>query len=318
MLFTSTAEHATGHSVAEAWRMPLEAQRPALEVGTVARLTLNGRPRQIYYLYVPHRIKQPARLFVTVHGISRNAREHAERFAPLAEQQGVVLVAPRFARRRFANYQRLAPNARGQRPDWMFDRIIAEVRELVDLPQSPLYLFGYSGGGQFVHRYAMAHPTRVARAVIGAAGWYTFPDPRARYPRGLRFRAGDTPLFEGADFLKIPMAVIVGGADVERDPALNQSPRIDRQQGVNRRERGQRWVVAMHEAAQARGLETRYQFQVLPNVGHDFTSAMVSGGMGETVFDYLFGGQGAAQAGLGRDAQGAPIEWTRRTDWEVR
>lgn len=316
MLFISDAEHATGRSVFESPTMPLEMQRPTLEVGKVIRLSLSGQPRQIYYLYVPHRIERSARLFVTVHGISRNAREHAERFAPLAERQGVVIVAPRFSRRRFANYQRLAPDAKGNRPDATLDRTLSEVQELVGLPQSPLYLFGYSGGGQFVHRYAMAHPGRVARAVIGAAGWYTFPDPRARYPRGLRFGPDEVPLFEDADFLTVPMAVMVGGADVERDPALNRSPRIDRQQGGNRYERGRRWVAAMQEAARNRGQATRYQFQALPGIGHDFTDAMVSGGMGEAVFDYLFDGQDTPQAGLDWGARGDSTEWTLRTDWE--
>jgi poly(3-hydroxybutyrate) depolymerase len=317
MLFTSREDHAIASPIIGARERPLPLEGPAPEVGKVLRLTLNERSKQIYYLYVPHRIKHPGRLFVTVHGISRNAREHAERFAPLAEQQGVVLVAPRFSRRRFASYQRLAPRAAGQRSDAMLDRIVSEVREQVDLPEAPLYLFGYSGGGQFVHRYAIAHPARVARAVIGAAGWYTFPDPRARYPRGLRFRPDETLLFEGPDFLKVPMAVIVGGADVERDPALNQSPRIDRQQGGNRCERGRRWVAAMQEAAQAQGLATRYQFQVLPGVGHDFTSAMVRGGMGEAVFDFLFGGQDAVRAGRDCAESSAPIELTWRRGPEV-
>ena len=317
MLFTSGANHAIPSPIIGAQGRPLPLEGPAPEFGKVVRLNLNGRSKQIYYLYVPRRIKQPGRLFVTVHGISRNAREHAERFAPFAEQQGVVLVAPRFSRRRFASYQRLAPRAAGQRSDAMLDRIVSEVREQVDLPEAPLYLFGYSGGGQFVHRYAMAHPTHVARAVIGAAGWYTFPDPRVRYPRGLRFRPDETPLFEGPDLLKVPMAVMVGGADVKRDPALNQSPRIDRQQGGNRCERGQRWVSAMQEAAQAQGLATRYQFQVLPGVGHDFTSAMVRGGMGEAVFDYLFSGQDRAQAGWDWTPPDAPSESNWRRGLEV-
>ncbi|MBK1717227.1 alpha/beta hydrolase [Thiocystis violacea] len=294
MLFTSRTEPSLANPCMAAPPMPPPTPAQAPEAGRVIRMTLSGCARQVYYLYVPHRLKPPGRLFVTVHGISRNAREHAEGFAPLAERQGVVLVAPRFARRRFGQYQRLAPDARGHRPDRMLERILAEVRGLLDLPESPVYLFGYSGGGQFAHRYAMAHPGRVARAVIGAAGWYTFPDPRVRYPRGWRFGADEIPLIAEPDALRVPMAVIVGAEDVDRDPALNPSRRIDRQQGENRCERGRRWIAAMRQAARARGLATPYQFQVLPGVGHDFTQAMASGGMGPAVFAYLFGGPVAA------------------------
>lgn len=299
MLFTSISEGVPGRTAIPATaRMAVAVEAPQRpEPGRVLRLTLTGQRRQVYYLYVPRRLASPGRIVVTVHGISRNAREHAERFAALAEREGVVLVAPRFARRRFGHYQRLAPDARGRRPDWMLDRILSEVRGLLDLPESPLSLFGFSGGGQFVHRYAMAHPERVARAVIGAAGWYTFPDPRAPYPRGLRFGAGETPLFEGDGFLRVPMAVLVGGDDVERDPALNRSPRVDRQQGEDRCERGRRWIAAMQRQARVQGLATPYRFQVLPGVGHDFTRAM-TGGMGEAAFEFLFGGSDAASRGI--------------------
>jgi dienelactone hydrolase len=260
-------------------------------------MTLRDSSKQRYYLYIPQRITQSGRLFVTVHGISRNAREHAERFASLAAQQGVVLVAPRFGRRRFGSYQRLAPDAKGRRPDRLLDAIVAEVRGLLGLPDGKLYLFGFSGGGQFVHRYAMAHPAHVARVVVGAAGWYTFPDPRARYPRGLRLRSAELPQLDDLGFLQVPMAVVVGGDDIERDPALNQAPRIDRQQGMDRCDRGRRWVAAMQQAAQTRGLSTRYRFEVLPGVGHDFTRAMELGGMGQAVFDYLFGAHETAPGG---------------------
>lgn len=294
MLFTSGVGRPTRTPVAALGGVTPGTDALAVPAGEVLRMSLGGPSRQVYYLYVPRRIRPPARVFVTVHGISRNAREHAERFASFAEEAGVILVAPRFARQRFPNYQRLAANAKGRQPDQTLDEILGEVRDRLRLPAAPLYLFGYSGGGQFVHRYAMAHPTRVARAVVGAAGWYTFPDPRSRYPRGLRTLPGGGPLPRYPDFLRVPMAVIVGSEDVARDPALNQSPRIDRQQGADRCERGRRWVAAMQQAARAQGLTTDYRFQTLPGIGHDFTIAMVSGGMGKAVFAYLFAQPGEA------------------------
>ena len=60
----------------------------------------------------------------------------------------------------------------------------------------PFYLFGFSGGAQFAHRYVLAHPDRVAAAGIGAAGWYTFPDSATPYPYGLGRGAGQQPLRE--------------------------------------------------------------------------------------------------------------------------
>lgn len=257
--------------------------------GRVIRMELTQDPSLVYYLYLPRKLQQPARLFVTVHGISRNAREHARRFAPYAEKEGVILIAPSFKRKRFPGYQRLDENDVGLSPASALDQIVEEVRLLTGSPQSKLYLFGFSGGGQFVHRYVMRYPQRVAKAAIGGAGWYTFPDPKARFPMGLRQRADDDqPAINPEQFLRVPVSVLVGDLDDQRDDALNKSPRIDRQQGNNRLERGQRWIEAMQASARLRGFQTEFRFVPLHGVAHDFTKAMTRGNMGELVFTQLF------------------------------
>jgi pimeloyl-ACP methyl ester carboxylesterase len=270
---------------------PVEATASAAGytfAGKVKRLRLEHRPSQIYYLYVPRHLVQPVRVLVSVHGISRNAREHAKSFAGLAEERGVVVIAPYFERAHFPGYQRLAPDGDGMRPDQVLDEMVAEVRSLLGLPDSKLYLFGYSGGGQFVHRYVMAHPQKVARAVVGAPGWFTFPNLQRRYPEGLRVRPGTLPPLAPSEFLRVPVAVVVGSRDTERDQTLRQSRRIDRRQGGSRYERGLRWVGAMQAAALAHGLDTPYRFYTLPGVAHDFGEAMRYGRMGDTVMAYLF------------------------------
>ena len=54
-----------------------------------------------YYYYLPQRCTQQSNVFVTIHGISRNAEEHARKFAPYAEQYGVILIAPYFSENHF-------------------------------------------------------------------------------------------------------------------------------------------------------------------------------------------------------------------------
>jgi pimeloyl-ACP methyl ester carboxylesterase len=153
-----------------------------------------------------------------------------------------------------------------------------------------LYLFGYSGGAQFAHRYTMAYPERVASIVIGAAGWYTFPDPARTYPRGIRpSRALPDLRLDPQKFLKVPACVLVGERDITRDPQLRQNRRLDRQQGSTRVERGERWVAAMRRAAQAQGLGTRYQFELLPRSNHSFERSVRRGKMAGRVFRFLFG-----------------------------
>lgn len=263
---------------------------PVPPQGTVVLRQLGEDPGQLYFLYRPRSMACTTRVFVSIHGISRNAREHAIRFKKLAERYGTVIVAPLFHYSRFPDYQRLGLSGRGLRADLALERIIAEAEQLTGADgRRLLYLFGYSGGGQFVHRYAMLHPERVARVAIGAAGWYTFPDPGRRYPRGLRPRTGlgDLRLIPG-EFLSIPACVLVGERDQRLDPELNQSPRINRQQGLTRLERGRRWTEAMRGAARAHGMNTPYSFHVLPGSGHSFTQCMKRGKMGRLIFRFLF------------------------------
>lgn len=249
-------------------------------------------PEQRYFLYVPPRAGSGARVFVAVHGISRNAEEHARRFKRLASQYGVVLVAPLFPREDFPDYQRLGQSGEGERPDRALRAILDDVGTLTGADVGQIYLFGYSGGGQFAHRYAMAYPDRVAAVAIGAAGWYTFPDSTACFPRGLKTRSKwlKSRLRPEA-FLKVPMAAFVGERDVRRGPErpeMKQSVKLDAQQGLTRLERGQHWIEAMRAAAADYDLPTRYVYSVLPHASHSFKASMMHG-MGQRVFAFLFG-----------------------------
>jgi len=256
--------------------------------GEILQRQLKTDPDQIYYLYIPVNAGSSPKLFVSVHGISRNAGECARYFTDLADLYGVVVVSPLFTKLRFPYYQRLGRQDQGLRADRMLDLIVEEVGWLTTADNSRMYLFGYSGGGQFVHRYAMTHPGRVAGIALGAAGWYTFPDPDCRYPRGTGSSRKLPDIgFDPDKFLRIPACVLVGERDNRTDSSLNQSGRINEQQGCNRLQRGRRWIEAMQQAARSRGLTTPYRFHVLPKAGHSFRRCMLRGAMGNIVFKFL-------------------------------
>ena len=270
----------------------LEAPLPR---GKVLRRSLADDRDFQFFVYVPKRLAEQPRLFVSIHGISRNAREHAERYAALAEKYGVVLVAPEFPAKRFPDYQRLGRANRGDRADRVLERVIAEVTRVTGARGDKVFLFGYSGGGQFTHRYAMAHPERVAGYVVGAAGWYTFPDQTLSYPRGIKPNSALPDLtLDPARFLIVPGAVVVGERDVHPGTALRQTESVEDQQGSTRFERGERWVASMNNEARARGLPAHFEFHELPRSPHSFEKSMRRGDMGHWVFERLFG---AAPAG---------------------
>jgi pimeloyl-ACP methyl ester carboxylesterase len=161
------------------------------------------------------------------------------------------------------------------------------VRRTLAIHTRRLLLFGYSGGGQFAHRFAMAHPRSVRAAVVAAAGWYTFPDAALPYPYGLRVgsRLPGIRLRQGR-LLQVPMLVVVGDADTERETSLNQSSRIDQQQGRTRVERADAWFRAMGAAAERRGLRSRVERQTIPAVGHSFAAAF-DAGLGAATLAFL-------------------------------
>ena len=156
------------------------------------------------------------------------------------------------------------------------------------LGDGPLHLFGYSAGAQFVHRFAMAHPQRVAALAVGAAGWYTWPDPALPYPLGWAGMAdwlGRSP--DAQAFLRLPTRVWVGDRDTLADDALRSSPELDDLQGGSRLERGRRWVQALHRACHASGLAAGATLHGVAGAGHDFAQCARRGALAESVVDFL-------------------------------
>lgn len=245
-----------------------------------------AHPDCSYFVCLPAGEIDTSRLFVSVHGITRNALEHVMLFREWVDRLGVVMVAPLFPRT-FKGYQVLSANGTLPAADVAFDRMLADARACFGLPQAKMHVFGFSGGGQFLHRYALKHPGRIAQAVIGAAGWYTFPDPDVPYPQGL---AEDGTSFAGSRAIAHfpPTRVIVGSADKARDPALNKSASIDQQQGRNRHSRGKRWVKEMNAAVAELGLPPPCSFQTLEGATHTFSTAVRAHGLDRAVIDFLF------------------------------
>jgi poly(3-hydroxybutyrate) depolymerase len=250
---------------------------------------LRGQNAGRYQLYRPSGDTAGAPVLVLIHGISRNVDELIQAFMPLAERYGVVLVAPLFSEREMPAYQRLGyrRDIRLSEPDAVLHSILQEVALQTGAWTERVYLFGYSGGGQFVHRYAMAYPARVRAVVLGAPGWYTFPDHDTAFPRGLHTGEALPLRLEPTQFLRIPMAVFVGSEDDQRDVALNTQTAVDRRQGRNRIERGRRWLAAMQAAAAGCGYPTRYEFRLLPGCGHSFTACAEHGELADQTFRFL-------------------------------
>ncbi len=212
-------------------------------------------------------------LLIAVHGISRNAEEHARAFHETARRRGWTVMAPLFDAARHPDYQRLG--RRGHRADLALLAALADLEARRGRPVRRFVLFGFSGGAQFAHRFALAWPHLVDALFLAAAGWYTMPDPDLRYPYGIApCRRLPDLVFRLEPFLRRPIRVFVGSEDTERDETVRTGTRIDTLQGTNRLERARRWCAALEEAARRRGLTVDLALHLLPSAGHDFAACV--------------------------------------------
>ncbi len=240
-------------------------------------------------LALPPRLHADTPLIISVHGVTRQPIEHALAFAPLARAAGAALIVPFFSRQQHRRYQQLAHPRTGRRSDLALIEAVESLKRRHGLCASRLHLFGYSGGGQFVHRFAMAHPRRVAALAIGAAGWYTLPDETLPYPlgtRGAEFVLGERLDMTG--FLRLPMRVWVGDRDDDIDPSLRSDEQINLTQGGSRIERARRWVDAVRGVARRHDVPAEVGLEMLPAAGHSFPQC-VRAGLARRVTRFFFG-----------------------------
>ncbi|WP_439861750.1 alpha/beta hydrolase [Pseudomonas sp. MBLB4136] len=208
------------------------------------------------WLYEPATLRDTNRLFVCVHGISRNARQQQEAFRATADELGVRLLAPEFSHDRFPGYQRLDNGLGLTRADLAFNRMLMSLGSDLRVLGWTLDMFGYSGGAQFCHRYALCYPARIRSLVLTGAGWYTFPDRAVKYPRGLANWPSVLPGPAAIETMtRIPTLVLVGDRDTLRDASLRKGERIDKQQGRNRLVRAHKWVESWRQLGHVATLE---------------------------------------------------------------
>ncbi|MFN4018902.1 MAG: hypothetical protein ACK4IC_00100 [Erythrobacter sp.] len=225
-------------------------------------------------------------VLVAVHGISRNAAEIAMRFSRHPAYAQTSIIAPLFTKEGFGQYQQLQTRKEGQtRADIALLGLLDQLAEEHDIDTARVHLFGFSGGAQMAHRFAMYHPERVARLCVVSAGWYAMPDPALAWPYGIGDGAG-APLV-GSGFLDIPTTVIVGNRDTRVDASVRQDPEIVERQGRNRLRRARCYVRAVAAYAETLGKPVRHRLRTLHGISHDFTQCVNDGDLVEIVAEAL-------------------------------
>lgn len=256
----------------------LDAQRCRVHLtGRTGVFSHRGDPRFAYCLYVPPEAKkglQPG-LVIAVHDSLRNFGECRDGLTDFAERHHLVVLAPLFPIDALGNgnpdgYKYLVED--GFRYDLLLDAMVNEVASRTGCEREKFFLYGYSGGAHFAHRYLLLHPERVRAAAIGSPGQVTLLDFSADWWAGVRNveTVFGRPLQLEA-IRRVPLKLVVGAADtnpqeVGHAPQTRYWHAKAHEQGATRVDR----IMTLQRSLKEAGIDA--ELELLP--GRDHTSAL--------------------------------------------
>lgn len=255
-----------------------DSKASATRVTQVTGVCANG-PISAYVI-IPERLKSRAPL-MAIHGISRNAKELVEQFRSEAAVTGQLVIVPIFDKATWPVFQRITGK---HRPDLALLTLLNTLRQDAIIGGNRVNLFGFSGGAQLAHRFAMLFPELVDDIHLGSAGWYTLPVPNLPYPLGIGPGASKGnwhALMKSSlsQFLNRRIQVYVGKDDTTHDKALRRDPLLNQVQGDTRVERAERYVSLISHCQSEMGLPVTARLQLLENCGHDFRQCCTEGSL---------------------------------------
>ena len=137
--------------------------------------------------------------------------------AEFAERYHLVVLAPLFPIDALGNenpdgYKYLVED--GFRYDLLLDAMGSEVSRRTGCDHERFFLYGYSGGAHFAHRYLLVHPQRVRAATIGSPGQVTLLDFSTDWWAGTRnVEAVFGHPMDVDAIRRVPIKLVVGADD---------------------------------------------------------------------------------------------------------
>jgi poly(3-hydroxybutyrate) depolymerase len=230
------------------------------------------------FTYLPKNVNaSTAPIVFVLHGHHRTAQAYRDTWAAQADKYGFMVLAPRFDTEQWGSGQYSYASVIGKDgvirdpSKWSFsviEHLFDAVKATTGNANPRYFIFGFSEGGQFVHRLVLLMPeARYAKAVVGTPGWYTMPRFDISFPYGV----GGSPVTEAS--LKTSLGrnvlVMLGGADTDpKAKDLRTTPEA-MAQGSNRFARG----LAFYREAEKRAAEYKiplaWRLQVILGAAHE-------------------------------------------------
>ncbi|KAJ5949922.1 hypothetical protein N7454_001506 [Penicillium verhagenii] len=176
--------------------VPPQFLKAAYLVGHVPLKALSSDPRISYTLYIPPSHYQTGPnakklpLLVWIHGTRRklDALDGGDLVA-FAESTPCAILAPLFPAgldgpNDLDSYKSM--RSKTLRSDLALLSMLDEIApRWPGLRTDKFFMLGFSGGGQFAHRFLYLHPERLLGISVGAPGRATFLDPTLNWPNGI-------------------------------------------------------------------------------------------------------------------------------------
>jgi poly(3-hydroxybutyrate) depolymerase len=221
---------------------------------------------------------------VSIHGTLRDARL-IDKMGPFAEQYGCIVIAPLFpcgivdvsgtlpsyldrslvlkSNLDIHNYKHLLYH------DIRYDLLVLSIVEQVSytwrVRSEKFYMHGFSGGGQFAHRFLYAHPHRLLGVSIGAPGQVTLPDVSLAWPHGIKDLGSMLEInVDLAQVQTVPVHFVIGEKDTSPLPGGRGGEQTEEEKrtGNTRQDK----IRTLRNALRGVGMVGR--LVTVPNVGH--------------------------------------------------
>ena len=283
------------------------------QTNDVPHCAIQADPRFSYSAFIPdeHYPQSPAQssklpVLVAVHGTSRRSHRNLAAWREFALENRCAIFAPLFpclvsGPTDIDGYHYLGKPPRPDSATWdamiqsrvPVPKVFAQVdnREvrhdllllaMLDeisirwpaLDTSRVFLTGFSGGGQFVSRFMLFHPTRLLAVAIGAPGSVTALDFNKPWPAGMADVESICGIGVDMNALKaLPIIAAVGGEDT--DGMASKVRRFIKDDAKEELDKTRVQRLA-NQVEQWRSLSMDVEFEVVPEAKHEMEKVNVA------------------------------------------